>query len=292
MSRKGRCCRVYDAIFTASNGQSFAFGYKARVLYSIDPIGDLPVGLETSQGYQQVGSTVESRSISGVTRTITGRILRNADYCKRQLRDIFAPCVTGRLTVAGRYYCDAEVQRCPAISAARRWPTFSFQLYCPDPYWHDVSEIMASNVKATPMFRLPVCYDSHQYGQLAQSDHLKIVNTGLDTQDFVLTLTAHGTVTNPGLQDPATGEYLRFVVEMQDEDQIRLYREAGLLHIERIIGGTTINGFSVLDGSSTLWTLRHGTQRWVRTADSGVERLYMTLTCNAAYASLVVEENL
>ena len=41
------------------------------------PLGDLPVELETSQGYQQVGATVDSRSISGVTRTITGRILRN-----------------------------------------------------------------------------------------------------------------------------------------------------------------------------------------------------------------------
>ena len=128
MSRKGRCCRVFDAVFTTSDGQSFAFGYAAGVLWSCDPLGDLPVDLETSQGYQQVGATVESRSISGVTRTITGRILRNADYCKRQLRDIFAPSVTGRLTVAGKYYCDAEVQRCPAISAALRWPTFGFQL--------------------------------------------------------------------------------------------------------------------------------------------------------------------
>ena len=82
---------MFDAIFTASSGQSFSFGYKAGVLYSIDPIGDLPVELETSQGYQQVGATVESRSISGVTRTITGRILRNTAYLKRQLRDIFTP---------------------------------------------------------------------------------------------------------------------------------------------------------------------------------------------------------
>ena len=88
---------VFDAIFTASSGQSFSFGYKAGVLYSIDPIGDLPVELETSQGYQQVGATVESRSISGVTRTITGRILRNTAYLKRQLRDIFTPGATGRL---------------------------------------------------------------------------------------------------------------------------------------------------------------------------------------------------
>lgn len=71
---------MFDAVFTSSTGQSFAFGYKASVLWSCDPLGDLPVDLETSQGYQQVGAPVESRSISGVTRTITGRILRNADY--------------------------------------------------------------------------------------------------------------------------------------------------------------------------------------------------------------------
>ena len=91
---------MFDAIFKARNGLTFSFGYAAGVLWSITPLGDLPVDLETSQGYQQVGATVESRSISGVTRTVTGRILRNQDYCKRQLRDVFAPYVTGRLTVA------------------------------------------------------------------------------------------------------------------------------------------------------------------------------------------------
>ena len=282
---------MFDAIFTASNGMTFSFGYKAGVLYSIDPLGDLPVDLETSQGYQQVGATVESRSISGVTRTITGRILRNADYCKRQLRDIFAPTVTGRLTVAGKYYCDAEVQRCPDISVAKLWPTFSFQLYCPDPYWHNVAETSARTLQVTPMFQLPVCYDTHQYGLRQQAEYLKIRNEGLDTQDFVLTFTAHGVVTNPGLKDPITGEFLRFITEMQDDDQIRVYRQEGRLHIEQIIGDTVLNGFSVLDGSSTLWTLRHGTQAWVRTADSGADKLFLTMTCNAAFAALVVEEN-
>ena len=61
---------MFDAIFKASNGLTFSFGYAAGVLWSITPLGDLPVDLETSQGYQQVGATVESRSISGVTRTV------------------------------------------------------------------------------------------------------------------------------------------------------------------------------------------------------------------------------
>lgn len=280
---------MFDAVFTASDGRSFAFGYKAGVLYKIDPLGDLPIELETSQGYQQIGATVESRSISGVTRTITGRIVRNADHCKRQLRDIFAPCVTGRLTVAGKYYCDAEVQRCPAISAASRWPTFSFQLYCPSPYWFSTSETSADTFQVTPSFVLPVCYDSHQYGLRAQAEYLSIHNAGLDTQDWTLTLSAHGTVENPCVTDPETGEYLRFAVTLEDTDQIKVFRENGRLRIERIISGVAVNAFSILDESSTLWTLRHGTQAWQRAADSGAEKLYLTVSCNAAFSTVITE---
>ena len=280
---------MFDAEFLASNGQRFTFGYAAGVLWSCDPLGDLPVELETSQGYQQEGATVEGRSISGVTRTITGRILRNVDYRKRQLRDIFAPYVTGRLTVAGKYWCDAEVQRCPAVSAANLWPTFSFQLYCPNPFWHSTAETTARTLQVTPAFRLPVCYDTHLYGIREQAEYLKIHNAGLDTQDFVLTLAAHDTVVNPGVLDPTTGEFLRFVVTLQDGDKIRLWRENGRLHIAQVINDTDYNGFSLLDESSTLWTLRHGTQAWVRTADSGVDRLYLTLTCHAAFSTVVTE---
>lgn len=281
---------MFDAVFTTSDGQSFAFGYAAGVLWSCDPLGDLPVDLETSQGYQQVGATVESRSISGVTRTITGRILRNADYCKRQLRDIFAPSVTGRLTVAWKYYCDAEVQRCPAISAALRWPTFSFQLYCPNPYWHSVTETLAATIKVTPVFRLPACYTSHQYGIREQASYIRILNDGLDTQNWKLSLTARGDVVNPGVINPETGESLRFVTTLQDGDELQVYRENGQLRVEQVIDGKNHDVFAVLDESSDLWTVYHGAQAWQRTADSGDSWLFLSLTMHAAFTTIITEE--
>ena len=281
---------MFDAVFTTSDGQSFAFGYAAGVLWSCDPLGDLPVDLETSQGYQQVGATVESRSISGVTRTITGRILRNADYCKRQLRDIFAPSVTGRLTVAGKYYCDAEVQRCPAISAALRWPTFGFQLYCPNPYWHSVTETLAATIKVTPVFRLPACYTSHQYGIREQASYIRILNDGLDTQNWKLSLTACGDVVNPGVINPETGESLRFVTTLQDGDELQVYRENGQLRVEQVIDGKNYDVFAVLDESSDLWTVYHGAQAWQRTADSGDSWLFLSLTMHAAFTTIITEE--
>lgn len=281
---------MFDAVFTTSDGQSFAFGYAAGVLWSCDPLGDLPVDLETSQGYQQVGATVESRSISGVTRTITGRILRNAVCCKRQLRDIFAPSVTGRLTVAGKYYCDAEVQRCPAISAALRWPTFSFQLYCPNPYWYSVAETTAATIKVTPVFRLPACYTSHQYGIREQASYIRILNDGLDTQNWKLSLTARGDVVNPGVINPETGESLRFVTTLQDGDELQVYRENGQLRVEQVIDGKNYDVFAVLDESSDLWTVYHGAQAWQRTADSGDSWLFLSLTMHAAFTTIITEE--
>ena len=291
MNRKGRYYRVFDAIFVASNGQAFSFGYAAGVLWSIDPLGDLPVELETSQGYQQVGATVESRSISGVTRTVTGRIVRNVDHNKRQLRDVFAPYVTGRLTIAGKYWCDAEVQRCPAISVSGLWPTFSFQLYCPNPYWRSVSETHISTLNVKPIFCLPACYDTHCYGILEQSKYLTIPNAGLDTQDWALTLDARGTVVNPGVKDPRTGEFVRFITTLQDGDKLRLFRENGILRLEQIIDDVGYDVFFAVDESSTLWTLRHGVQTWQRTADSGTEWLVLTLTFSAAFSTVVLEAN-
>ena len=78
---------------------------------------------------------------------------------------------------------------------------------------------------------------------------------------------------------------------LQDGDVIRLWREDGRLRIDQIIDGETFNAFKLLDESSTLWTLRHGTRAWTRTADSGMTALYLTLSFSVAYASLVVEEN-
>lgn len=280
---------MFDAKFTTSDGKSISFGYAAGVLYSIDPIGDLSIELETSQSFQQVGAVVESRSIAGVTRTVTGRILRNSVYLKKQIRDIFAPFVTGRLTIAGKYYCDCEVSRCPAISAADLWPTFSFDLYCPSPYWSSVAETSTSSQKSAGTFTLPVCYDSHQYGTRSQTDYLAIKNAGLKTQDFTLTLTAHGDVENPGVTDTNSGESLKFNAVLAEDEQIKVYRENGVLYVVQVRDGVEYNAFSTLDESSDLFTLDHGDVTWMRTADSGADKLVMDIDFSAAFASLVVD---
>ena len=104
-----------------------------------------------------------------------------------------------------------------------------------------MKELTVSTLSVTPTFRLPVCYDVHSYGVREQANYLRIANTGLATQDWALTLEARGPVVNPGVKDPETGEFLRFVTTLQDGDKLRLYRESGQLKLEQIIDGTGYN---------------------------------------------------
>lgn len=280
---------MYNATFVSEDG-SISFGYEAGILFSIDPLGDLDIDLETVQPYQQIGARVESRSISGVTRTISGRILRNMAYVKTQLRDLFAPTATGRLTVGGKYYVDCEVKKTPAISEASRWPTFTLQVYCPSPYWSIVGGASDSTIEVTPAFQLPVCYDSHMFGTREVRSYLSIGNDGLDTQDFELTIVSQGKVVNPKITDINSGEYVRFVIEMEDGDELTLYRENGVLRLVKTIEGVEYNAFENLDETSTLWTLEHGDRIWMIGADNGASAVYAAIDYNQAYTTPILLE--
>ena len=168
----------------------------------------------------------------------------------------------------------------PRCSAARTFqpcwacgPPSRFQLYCPDPYWHSVAkELTVSRPSSvTPTFRLPVCYDVHSYGVREQANYLRIAqhragHPGAGSSDAG-TPAARWSTPASRIRRPAS--FCALPPPCRTATSCRLYRENGQLKLEQIIDGTGYNIMSTLDGSSTLWTLRHGTQAWQRTADSG-----------------------
>ena len=83
--------------------------------------------------------------------------------------------------------------------------------------------------------------------------------------------------------------YLRFVTTLQDGDELQVYRENDLLRVQQLIDGKAYDVLSILDGSSTLWTVYHGAQAWQRTAKSGDGWLFLTLTMHAAYSTIITE---
>ena len=69
----------------------------------------------------------------------------------------------------------------------------------------------------------------------------------------------------------------------------RAVSESFQLRVERVIDGKGYDVLSMLDGSSTLWTVYHGAQAWQRTADSGDGWLFLSLTMHAAFTTIITE---
>lgn len=116
------------------------------------------------------------------------------------------------------------------------------------------------------MFRLPVCYDAHQFGIREQADYIRIVNSGLDTQNFRLSLSPEGPWSTPGGPYPGNGRIPALCYDPADGDELQVYRENDLLRVQQLLDRKAYDVLSILDGSSTLWTVYHGAQAWQRTA--------------------------
>ena len=76
---------MYNAKFENSNGEIFYFGYQYGNLFDIDGLTGLDVSVSMSQGFNQVGKTVENLSIGSNLLEISGRLLGEAKESKRKM---------------------------------------------------------------------------------------------------------------------------------------------------------------------------------------------------------------
>ena len=125
----------------------------------------MDVDLQTAQGVNQIGDTVEGQSVSGVSRTLDvvfwgAYALDNARAFSKKL-----PYFTkGTLYFGDHYFTRFVLQKTPYFSSYTPQPRCSLMLYSEKPFWYDlnaVSSVLGGYEKA---FRFPVCYDSHIYG--------------------------------------------------------------------------------------------------------------------------------
>ena len=120
---------MYEARFETEDGRSFRFGYPYGSVFSIDPLSELDVVLSTSQGFQQVGVTVESADVGGLSRTIAGRLLGLSKDQRRRMLEVFTPYTSGPLWFNDRYYCRAWVQKTPAFGELKYDTEFTLLLF-------------------------------------------------------------------------------------------------------------------------------------------------------------------
>ena len=274
---------MYNAKFVKSNGDVFSFGLEYGTIFDISPLSELDVQIGTNQGFQQIGDTIQTRGMKGVTRTIRGRTIGEANSLKMRMLTVFSPFASGKLYFDGKYYCNAVVKKTPAISVNDRDAEFSMMLYCPSPYWYAAQQSSYSIGRIIPAFHFPTAYTTHKFGTKNPSAFTNVYNPGEDTDDFELEFAATGDVTTCGVININTQEFIEITTELTAGEVVRMYRDSGRLRVEMLSGGVATDIFGLLKYDSNLFTIRSGDNVWKMYAGAGIDSLSVEATFNVAY---------
>lgn len=281
---------MYECRFVTTDGDTFYFGYDYGTIFDVTPLSELDVEVSTSQGFQQVGTIVESETVGGVSREIKGVFLnwQNTSLIQSMLQ-IFTPGTHGKLYFNDEAYCDAVVQKTPALTLKNRKRTFDLLLYCAYPYWVDTESITSDIGGYTAAFEFPVCYDEHTFGIKNEDQYAVITNTGMVEVPCSVTFTASADVVNYGIENVYTGDFLKIDDTLESGQKVNVYWDEGRLKIEKTADGVTTNIFSLLDEDSTLFYLDVGDNVIKQFADDGNANLIVHITINPAHVGVIAD---
>ena len=178
--------------------------YKITTLTGIDGI---PVSVVTSQGFEQVGESVDSMSVGSRQIGLIGRIDNFTGEQLQALNTAFLPMTTVRLYFEEKYWIDAIIKEAPVFTYSLRTVLFAVQLLAPYPYWKSVKEHYYKLGGSTGGFNFPVSYDTpHNFEQFNETLFLNCVNRGNTRVDYSAEIrctsgqAANITLTNAGNQ--------------------------------------------------------------------------------------------
>lgn len=278
---------MYSATFYADNGNAFYFGYEHSTIFDIDPLSGIPVEISTSQGYQQVGQTVEAQTVEGISREVRGVITGEAITVQKQMQNTFRASTKGKLYFNDRYYCDCVVERTPTFQkSASGKISFSLMLFCAYPYWSDAGETVATLGGYTPAFSFPVCYDSHTFGIRDENAYTELVNSGEAECNYVATFWCSGSVTGYGFEEVNTLSFLRLNDTLTQGETVTVSRTGGLVTaVKRYANGREESIFSRVDEDSTFLSVPEGTSV-VKALPSGNPNLYCSIAFSIVHGGV------
>lgn len=241
-------------------GAVLHLGWDYDAPYFLDPLNGVDVDLQTAQGINQVGATVEGQSVSGVSRTLSVVFWgRDALTRARAFTKNLPYFTKGTLYFGDHYFTRFVLQKLPYFSSYTPDPRCELMLYSEKPFWYDlnaVSSVLGGYEKA---FRFPVRYDSHIYGIKRDGTAAVLRNEGSLPVPFTATLRCDMPVTHPKVVDLQTGAFIGFDLTLQPDETLEIYRSTSdRLACTLTRAGVTENIFAKLDEDSTLTELQPG----------------------------------
>lgn len=279
---------MFNVVYEGDNGKRYAFGKPGNTYFGMDVGNGMEVQLGTSQGFRQIGETVESQTVGGRPIKITGQVFGDIPGRKAALRNVFAPLSSGRLVFQNAYYIRVYVKNAPTFSAVKNNGLFTMQLYAPYPFFRSMDEKTAYVGIVSPQFRFPVNYSMpHRFGSKSAARYTNIVNNGDTKVPFGVYLSSDGTCANITVTNMRTLAYLKINGTLSAGESLRIYRDDdGVLKAEFVSGGVTSDAISMIDEGSTLFELDVGDNLISASDDTDGANLTAMFTFREAVVSL------
>ena len=279
---------MYEVIFQNDNGKVFTFGPNGGNWYGMNIGNGLEVTLGKSQGFAQVGETVETQSIGGRSIDVTGMFFGDIVGGKNNLRNVCAPLSSGRLIFQMSHYIRVYVKAAPSFSAVKNNGLFKMQFYAPFPFFSAFQESYFLIGGVVPRFRFPVNYGRpHRFGTRSNERYVNVVNSGDVRIPYRLVLRSEGVSTNPTLTNITTFAFLKINGIINIGQFITIFRDDNnVLRAELTDGNQVTDVITWIDDESSLFELDPGDNLISANDEEGGKALIASFTFNPAVGAL------
>jgi hypothetical protein len=258
--------------YVNENGGTLIFEYANGYLIN-KPTGidTVKVNLSHAQGINQVGSTVNSKTVQSRPVTISGIIVGpDQDERKAELMSVVRADLTGKL-YADDYYLDVCVTATPTIEAKPQFAHFQFAINAPYPYWQKESKVSMALYAVQKQFKFPWnISQAYRFGQRAEAQFVNVRNSGQLPVPFTATFTAKNDATNPRITNVESGEALILNKSLVVGERVVVEITHGRTRVVSSVDG---NIPGALDLDSTLFRLPVGDNMLKPEAESGLDQL-------------------
>lgn len=280
---------MYNAKYVSNTGETYDFGVSGSTVFDMDIGNGLSVDIATSQGFAQMGESVEGQTVTGRLINVKGVIYKDVSAKRKQLRSVFAPFTNGRLSFDNGYYIDVYVKDTPTFLPVKNDGRFTMLLYAPFPFFSKADSGKVEFGEVVPGFSFPVNYaETHVFGIKEDITEKVIINDGDAPVSFNVIFETTGKVANISITDLDTGEFLRVECTLFSGQKVVLKRTTeGVLKASLISGKEEKDIIYMIDENSTLEKLKKGKNRLKITDEySNGEMLIADFTYNTAVTSI------
>ena len=279
---------MYDVVFESDSGEKYVFGKNGNTVFDMDLGNGVPVDIGTSQGFYQIGETMQSRTVSGRTIKVNGVVYGNVQEQKKRMRKIISPFACGRLVFDGKYYTRVCVKDSPTFSSVKNNGRFTMQFFAPFPFFYSINSQFSEIGSIKPMFSFPVNYSNvHKFGEKTNERYKNILNDGDVKVPFSVYLHSSGTSTNIIIANLKTFKTLKIKGVLNSGDFVNIYRDDdNVLRAELTSNGVTSDIISWIDEDSELFELEVGDNLISANDDEGGLSLTAKITFNPAVVAL------